>query len=237
VTGYDGPARRRHPVRVIVIVVAVLAAVLVAADFAARAFAESKTASEIQQRGLPKKPSVDIEGFPFLTQVAARNIRDIQIASSNVPEGPLIFSSIDASLKNVRINGAFSGGTIDSLSGTASVTFSALTSAIISEAGSLGQLAKGSLTFTAAGPTEVKATLNAVVFSGTAVWRVTPSGDDGIKLRLVSTGGVPSSLLSPVSHVKLQLPPLPLGLKIQSISVSPSGLVGALAAQDVTFGS
>ena len=83
--GYGQPSRRRHPVRVIIIVLIVLIALLVAADFAARAFAENKAASEIQQ-----------QGFPFLTQVAAHQFHDIQISSTNDTEGPLDISSIDA---------------------------------------------------------------------------------------------------------------------------------------------
>jgi hypothetical protein len=235
--GYDRPVRRRHPLRTLVIVVIVLAALFVGADFAARAFAENKAASEIQQQGFPKKPSVDIEGFPFLTQVAAHEFHDIQISSSNVTEGPLDIESINASLKDVHINGAFSGGTIGSLVGTAAITFTALSKAMTSEAGPLGRLANAGLTLSAASSDEVKARLNAVVVSGTAVWRVTGTASNDINVQLVSTGGLPSSLLSPVSDITLRLPSLPLGLKIQSISVTPSGLVGTLTGQNVSFGS
>jgi hypothetical protein len=234
---YGTQRRRRHPVRVIVIVLIVLIALLVGLDFAARAFAENKAASEIQQQGFPKKPSVDIEGFPFLTQVASHQFHDIQISSTNDTEGPLDISSINASLKNVHINGAFSGGTIGTLYGTASITFTALANAMTSQAGSLGQLANAGLTFSAAGPNEVKASLNVLVFSGTAVWRVTRTTGNAINIHLVSAGGLPSSLLSPVSDITLNLPKLPLGLKIQSISVNSSGLVGVLTGQNVSFGS
>jgi hypothetical protein len=232
-----GSERRHHPLRIFIIVLIVLIALLVAVDFAARAFAENKAASEIQQQGFPKKPNVDIEGFPFLTQVAAKDFQDIQISSSNVTEGPLDIASIDATLKNVHINGAFSGGTIDSLNGTATITFTALSNAMTSQAGALGQLANTALTLSAAGPDEVKATLNAVVLTGTAVWRVTTTGSNGINIQLVSTGGLPSSLLSPVKDITLQLPRLPLGLKIQSVTVNSSGLTGTLTGQDVSFGS
>jgi hypothetical protein len=235
-SGY-GYERRRHPLRIVIIVLIILIALLVAADFAARAFAENKAASEIQQQGFPKKPSVDIEGFPFLTQVAAKDFKDIQISSSNVIEGPLDIASIDATLRNVHINGAFSGGTIDSLNGTATITFAALSNAMTAQAGPLGQLANTALTLSAAGPDEVKATLNAVVLTGTATWRVTRTGDNSINIQLVSTGGLPSSLLSPVKDIKLNLPKLPLGLQIQSITVSSSGLTGTLTGQDVSFGS
>jgi hypothetical protein len=234
---YDRPVRRRHPLRAVIIILIVVIGLLVAADFAARAYAESKTAAEIQQHGFPKKPNVDIEGFPFLTQVAAHKLNDIQISSSNVTEDHVVLASINASLKNVHINGAFSGGTIGSLHGTAAITFPALTNAVAAQAGSLGQLAKSALTFSAASPSEVKATLKVLIFSGTVVWRVTTSAGNVINVQLVSTGGLPSYLLSPISDIKLHLPSLPLGLALQGISVSSSGLVGVLTGQDVSFGS
>jgi hypothetical protein len=233
----SGYRRRRHPLRVFIVILIILIAILVAADFAARSYAENKAASEIQQQGFPKKPSVDIEGFPFLTQLAAKDFKDIQISSSNVPEGPLDIASIDATLQNVHINGAFRGGTIDSLNGTATITFAALANAMTSEAGPLGQLAKSALTLSAAGPDEVKATLNVIVLKGTAVWRVTTTGDNDINVQLVSSGGLPMSLLKPVSNIPVRLPTLPLGLKIQNISVSSSGLTGTLTGADIGFGS
>jgi hypothetical protein len=239
VSGYEygRRARRRHPLRAIIIILIVLIGLLVAADFAARAYAESRTAAEIQQHGFPKKPSVDIEGFPFLTQVAAHKLNDIQISSSNVTEDHVVLASINASLKNVHINGAFTGGTIGSLHGTAAITFPALTNAVAAEAGSLGPLAKSALTFSAASPSEVKATVKVLIFSGTAVWRVTTEAGNAINLHLVSSGDVPRYLLDPISDKTLNLPSLPLGLQLQSISVNSSGLVGVLTGQDVSFGS
>lgn len=232
----ERPARRRHPLRVSIIVLIVLVGLLVAADFVARSFAESKTAAEIQQHGFPKKPNVDIEGFPFLTQLAVHKLNDVKISSSNVTEGPLDIASINASLKDVRINGAFRGGTIGSLYGTAAITFAALANAVAAEAGALGPLAKSALTFSAAGPSEVKARLHVLGFSGTVVWRVTAAGN-AINIQLVSTGGLPSFVLRPVSEITLHLRALPLGLQLHSISVNSSGLVGVLTGQNVSFGS
>ena len=76
-----------------------------------------------------------------------------------------------------------------------------------------------------------------VVLTGTAVWRVTRTSGNAINIQLVSAGGLPTSLLSPISDITLNLPKLPLGLKIQSISVNSSGLVGVLTGQNVSFGS
>ncbi|MGD0045141.1 MAG: DUF2993 domain-containing protein, partial [Isosphaeraceae bacterium] len=64
--------------------IVVIVVVLVGLDFGARAFAESRIASQIKSHGFPAKPSVSIAGFPFLTQVAAREFHQITISSSDI---------------------------------------------------------------------------------------------------------------------------------------------------------
>jgi hypothetical protein len=241
VTGYagyqDAVPRRRHRLRTTIIILVVLIGLLVALDFGARAFAESKVASEIQQQGFPKKPNVSIEGFPFLTQVIARDFKDVQISSSNVTEGPLLIQSIDATMTGVHVDSSFNGGTVDNLNGTMSVTFAALASAMTSQAGALGQLTGAGLSLTQAGPDEVKASLNLVVASGTAVWRVSRTNRNDINIQLVNSSGLTSSLLGGIGNITIPLPSLPLGLSIQSVSVTPSGLVGTVTGHNVSFGS
>jgi len=54
-------------VRKFLVTLVVLAALLVAADFGARVYAESQTAAAVQaQLGTATAPDVSIEGFPFL---------------------------------------------------------------------------------------------------------------------------------------------------------------------------
>jgi DUF2993 family protein len=241
VTGYmqyQGSApRTRHRLRTTIIVLIILIGLLVALDFGARAFAESKVASEIQQQGFPKKPNVSIEGFPFLTQVIGRDFKDVQISSSNVTEGPLLIQSIDATMNGVHVNSSFNGGSVDQLNGTLNVTFAALANAMTSQAGGLGSLGGAGLTLSQAGTDEVKATLNLVITSGTAVWRVSRTDSGDISIRLVNSSGLTSSLLSGLGNITIPLPHLPLGLTIQSINVTPSGLVGTVTGHDVSFGS
>ena len=74
-SGSRARRRRRHRGRRWLIALIVLILVLVAADFGAKAFAENAIASKIDSSGLGTKPSVDIEGFPFLTQVASRDLK------------------------------------------------------------------------------------------------------------------------------------------------------------------
>ena len=109
--------RRRRPLRTLAIVVVVLIGLLVAADFGARAFAQDEFASQIQSHGFPKKPDVSIQGFPFLTQVASRNFRQVNISSADIPEGPVTIKSISAVLTGIRLNSSFNGATVHQLTG------------------------------------------------------------------------------------------------------------------------
>jgi LmeA-like phospholipid-binding len=242
-TGYEDAApartRRRHPLRTVIIVVIVLLGLLVALDFGARAFAENKMASEIKQQGFPKKPSVSINGFPFLTQVISRDFKNIQVSSSNITEGPLLIQSINATMTGVHVNSSFQSGTVDHLNGTMTVTFPALANAMTSQAGNLGSLISSGLTLSDAGNNEVKASLDLLggLASGTAVWKVTRTGGDDINVQLVSSSGIGSAAAGELSDITVPLPKLPLGMTIQSISVTPAGLVAAVTGHNVSFGS
>jgi hypothetical protein len=242
-TGYEDsapvPTRRRHPLRTVIIVLIVLLGLLVAADFAARAFAQNKMASEIQQQGFPKKPDVSIQGFPFLTQVASRDFKNIQVSSSNITEGPLLIQSIHATMSGVHVNSSFQSGTIDHVNGTMTVTFPALANAMTSQAGALGSLVGSGLTLSDAGNNEVKTSLNLLggLASGTAVWKVTRTGQKDIHVQLVSSSGIGSAALSGISDITVPLPALPLGMTIQSINVTPTGLVAVVTGHNVSFGS
>jgi LmeA-like phospholipid-binding len=242
-TGYEDTApvraRRRRPWRTVIIVLIVLLGLLIAADFAARAFAQNKMASEIQQQGFPKKPDVSINGFPFLTQVISRDFKDIHVSSTNITEGPLLIQSINATMTGVHVNSSFQSGTVDHLNGTMTVTFPALANAMTSQAGALGSLVSSGLTLSDAGNNEVKASLDLLggLASGTAVWRVTRTGHNEIHVHLVSATGLGSAATSGISDITVPLPALPLGMTIQSIAVTPTGLVAVVTGQNVSFGS
>jgi LmeA-like phospholipid-binding len=242
-TGYEDAApartRRRHPLRTAIIVVIVILGLLVALDFGARAFAENKMASEIQQQGFPKKPSVSINGFPFLTQVISRDFKNIQVSSSNITKGPLLIQSINATMTGVHVNSSFQSGTVGHLHGTMIVTFPALANAMTSQAGNLGSLIGSGLTLSDAGNNEVKASLNLLggLASGTAVWRVSRTGHNDINVKLVSSSGIGSAAAGAISDITVPLPTLPLGMTIQSINVTPTGLVAVVTGQNVSFGS
>jgi hypothetical protein len=232
-------ARRRSGcLRTFVIALIALIVLLVAGDFVAKAFAENEIASQIKSHGFPKKPSVSIEGFPFLTQVLAKDIHQVRISSKNIPEGPVSISSISAVMNGIHLHGGFSGGTVDTLSGTVLVTFPSLQHTLNNNLGPLGSLLSSSgLTLSAAGPSSVKASLNLLVASGSATWRVVRLSGQEIQLRLVNSSGVPQSALSSVQNINIPIPKLPLGVKIDSVRIQSNGVVGHISGRDLNFGS
>ncbi|HTZ91272.1 MAG TPA: DUF2993 domain-containing protein [Streptosporangiaceae bacterium] len=233
------PRSGRRRTRRFVIWIVIIIVLLVVLDFAARVAAESVMASKIQQQGLQHKPSVSIDGFPFLTQVASRDFQQVNLSAVDQTEGPVTISSINATAHNIKLNSyAFSSGTIGSLAGTAVISFASLGNTLTQEVGPLGTLLNGTgLNLAAAGPDEVKASLNLVVTSGSATWRVTRLSGDRLNIRLVSSNGLPSSLLGSIQDITLQIPKLPLGLTIDSVQVTSAGVVGRVSGSNVPFGS
>jgi len=239
-TGRRRAAGRRRGWRRWLIAVVVLIIVLVGVDFAARAVAEQVAASKIQQQAsLSTKPDVTIEGFPFLTQVAARKFDHIKIGISDLKAGPVTITSITANATDVKLSSYdFQSGTLGQVTGTLLINFGSVGNTLTTVIGPLGSLLDGAgLTVSDAGPDEIRASLNLVVTTGTATWRVTRVSADELNISLVSSSGVPLSVLSSMQNVDVRIPKLPLGLRIDSVSVTPAGVVGTISGSDVPFGS
>ena len=232
--GYPGEAprrgrrggRRHRGLAITAIVVVVLLILLVVADRVAAGIAENEVANQIKSQGFPVKPKVTITGFPFLTQLAARDFHQMNISANNVTEGPLDIASVNATLRGVHINSGFNGATVDQLNGTALVTFGAL-----SRAGGIGD----GLTLSDAGNGDVKATINLGFVSGNALAQVTKTGPHQISVRLVSAGGLPLQVLGPLQDFSITVPNLPAGMTIQNVSVTGQGLLIGVAGTHTTF--
>jgi len=230
-----GGRRSRRYLLVIVIVIALL----VVLDFVARTVGENIMAAQIQKQGLPKKPDVSIGGFPILTQVATKNFQQVTISTTDLPEGPVTLTKVNVTANGIKLNSySAASGTINSLAGTALISFASLGNTLTQQVGPLGALLNGAgLNLTQAGPSEVKASLNLLVTSGSATWRVTRVTGSELHIGLVSSSGLPASLLGSIQSVNVAIPKLPLGLTINSVSVTPDGVVGDVSAHNVSFGS
>ena len=238
-TGMRGGRSGPHRARFWIVFLAAILAILVGLDFAARAVAESVLANKIQQQGLQHRPDVTIEGFPFLTQLASRNFQQVNINASNQVEGSVTITKINGTARNIHVNSfAFSSGTIGKVSGSALISFGSLANTLVHQVGPLGSLLGGAgLKLEPAGPTKVRARLNLLVTSGSATWSVTQLSGNRLRVQLVSSNGLPTSLLGSIQNIVLQIPKLPLGLTITSVRVTPAGVVGKVSSRNVPFGS
>lgn len=242
-TGYQPPADqgrpRGHGLRNTIIVLIALLVVLIGLDRLAVFYVQGRIASEIQKQGFPAKPDVSIKGFPFLTQVISRSFHDVQISSSKVKEGPVEIKSINADLSNVKMNSGFSSGTVGHLTGAGIITFGGLSNALGSlVGGQFGSLiGNAGLTLKPVGSHEVKASIDLLVTSGSATFRITRVNGSKIKVHLVSSHGLPPSLLSSVRNIPVPIPKLPLGMKIQSVIVTAAGISIRVIGSNVAFGS
>jgi hypothetical protein len=233
--------KRRHTGRRIVISLVVVLALLVALDFGAKAFAEGEAASQIQKHGFPKKPSVVIAGFPFLTQVISRHFDQITISSSDIPEGPVKITKLNVVADNVRLNSSFNGGTVGPLHGTLLISLGAIGDAL-SVAGPLTSFLGGGskgLKITSVGNNELKGSLKLAggILNASAVWKVQKAGPHKINLHLVSSSGLPSSLLKSADNISIPLNSLPVGLSLTGgLTSNSSGITAHVFAQSLSFG-
>jgi LmeA-like phospholipid-binding len=231
------PRKRRRGGRLLVILLISLIVLLVGADFAARAVAQNVLASQIQQRGFPARPKVSIAGFPFLTQVITRDLKHVTIAANNVRTGPVTISAISVVADGVHIHSNLHGATIDRMHGTAFIGFGSLARALTSQIGPLGSSLVGGagLTLRQVSKDTIRASVDLVVTQATITWRITRVNGHEINVRVLKTSGdLPSELFSAVQSVNLPLPSLPMGLQLQSLSVTQSGVRAVVTGRALT---
>lgn len=230
--GDQGPParmRRRRRRRWPWITLLVIVLVLVGGDRAAKAYAEDQMASQVQSSlALSGKPHVNIQGFPFLTQVAARTFNTVDVNASNETAGPggqLEIASLTATLHGMHIHGTNSA-TVDQFTASALVTFTALAHA--------GGIPQG-ITLSSDGGNQIKATVDILGFSSDATAKVTQVGDNKINVKITDFAGVPADVLGSLTDFTFSIPKLPAGVKIQSISVTQQGLQITATGQNTTL--
>ncbi len=239
--GPQGPAPRPRPRRrrkrgwiALVVVVLLLVGVAAIGDQVARSYAESEIASQIETSSqLQSKPSVTIEGWPFLTQLASKDLQAIDISASNVKSGKFEITSIKARATGVHLSSLSKNATatIDHITGSALISFQSLSADISSAIG-----IQGLATVSADpqdGPNAI--TVNATVFSVVAT--VTRTGPAQITISFGKLGGF-ASLLGGAASIPPQvinIPKLPAGLAITSITVTSQGIVATAVGNHTTL--
>jgi hypothetical protein len=239
----------------LIVLLIILGVILFVADRLGRNYAENmisdKVAQQVtEQKATSEKPDVTIEGFPFLTQVAAGKYHEIKIDLANFT-GPanqdgskkLSLPLLDIRANDVKapISALRSGGSIvaGSVSGTGTIDYRQLAS-LINQPGLTLQDKDGKL----AGSAQITALGRKFTVTGTA--SLTVSGDT-VKVRFSNVDSpdlpdIPAVKVIVASYAQrlaldVQVPSLPLKLKVQKVQAQPNGLQFTAGASNVTLNS
>jgi hypothetical protein len=230
-----GRNRRRRRVRrsvVAIFTILVLAILLTIGDRVANAIAENDMASQFTANGFPVKPSVTIEGFPFLTQLAAKDFKKVDISASNVPAGPVTIDTIHATITGMHIS-SFSNSAsarVDHVTATAFISFGALAAA--------GGLGGGTgITITQDGTDRLKITAGiGGIFSDSEEAVIKQTGPQTISIQILNSGSVVGDLLNAFGPFSFTLPQgVPASLRITGLTLNDQGLTVSAAASNATF--
>lgn len=220
------PARRRWPLITAIVLVIVLG-ILAIGDRVAAAVTENIMASHFQSSlNLSGKPSVSIDGFPFLTQLARRDFGTVDVNGNNLADGQLDLATIHVTAQGMHINSSFNAATVDQVNGDAVITFTSVASNLNFPV---------RLTLSPDGPNEVRVTASAGGLSSSGVARVARIGPDQIGVQIVDAGGIPLSVLGGRTSFTITVPKLPAGVQLRDVSVTARGVQISFAGQHVTF--
>jgi DUF2993 family protein len=213
---------------ILVIVLLAILGLLVGLDRAAAAITADRIAAKLQTQGFPVEPSVTVEGFPFLTQLVSHHLDGVQVIAPEFPVGS-VTASIDVHATDITLDSGYQSGTIGQINGTGLVTFASLAKAP-------ALAAVPGLKIGGDGPHMVKLSANLAILAASAIARVTLASPHEIALRLVSASGVPAALLDQIRNLIVQIPALPLGLTVQSVTVTPQGVLIHVSGSNASFG-
>lgn len=254
VYGSARPRRRwgRRLLVTLIVLLIIVGGILVVADRLGVSFAEREVATRVAQQVADQgassaEPEVTIEGIPFLTQVLDGKYQEIKILLRDFagPAGQnrtIKMPLLDVRAKDVRadLNTIRTGQgqvTATSVTGTGTVGYDNL-SALVGKEGVQLSEKDGKLLVTApltvAGQkTEVTGTANLTV-AGNKVQ---------MRFEQVTAPGLPNvpfikNLLNSYARqisVDLEVPALPLGLKVTKVQPTPAGLVVDAGAGEVAL--
>jgi len=220
--------RKRWPI-VLTVVIVLLLAILGIGDQVAKAAAQNDIASQIQSSGLSAKPSVSIEGWPFLTQLAAKDIKVIDISGNNeTASGSKVAFNFTAKATGVHLSSLSSSAsaTVDNINGQAVLPFSSVATLLPVSGVTLSP-------DPAKGPNAVTADLG---IAGSVTGTVKLSGPTKIVVSLNGATGLASILGSASGQsYTIDVPKLPAGLVVRSVSVNSQGIVATASASNTTL--
>lgn len=238
--GYAPPAparrRRRWPI-VLLIVLLVLVGLAVVADRVALGFAEDKAASALQSsQELSHKPDVTVDGFPFLTQLAAGDFGEIVVTANDVSVGTAHDVHIDrvrVDLHDVTVSNNYSTFHANTATADGSMGYAELSRLLRTpvRAGSNGRLVAHPSVHLL-GQT-FSGTVSAIVHASSA--RGITFTDPKVTVSGITLPAVASRALAAVFTRTVSLAGLPFHVRVTGVRVTPGALVLQLAGRDLTY--
>ncbi|MFW6695194.1 DUF2993 domain-containing protein [Streptomyces sp. MAR4 CNX-425] len=235
----------KRALKITAVVVAVLCVLALAADRVALRLAESDAADRIEKEyGLSQRPTIDIKGFPFLTQVMSREFEAVDVRIDGIDAvgtggRTLRLDGVRGALEGVRIEGDdWDRATADRADGTVKITYADISAALPVVTVSYGGK-------DAAGDDKVKATVG-TSFLGqrleeSVLGEVTVADGDTIRLRatdLDNLGGMPGleGFIRDRMDYSWTVEDLPPGIRLTDVEVTKDGIVVTGGGEDVELG-
>ncbi|MGH3343961.1 MAG: LmeA family phospholipid-binding protein [Carbonactinosporaceae bacterium] len=221
----------------LILVLIVLAALFVAADRAAVAFAEREAAQRIQQyEDLGGRPQVDIRGFPFLTQALAMRFDHIDVTFDEVGAGTLRAAEARIALFGVSPMNGGGAASIERLRGAVLVGYDELEATLGREGLSLGPGPDGRLRI------EGSADVLGRSVDVAADSRVDIDGGDTLVVRAERVEAEGAGVSAPVEALvrdrldfQVSIPTLPDGFQVRDVRVTPRGVEVIVRGRTLAF--
>jgi hypothetical protein len=200
--------------RTAVLAVVVLVVLLVVGDRVGAAVAEGVVADTLQtSQHLPSQPEVDISGFPFLSQLIARDFDQITVVARDVPiagsAAGLRFSQVTAVMSDVKVDFSLDRVTIGTGTAIAVIGYADLSKELGADVSYAGH-----------GDVKVSKT---VTIAG-------HSFSPGVTVSPMLVGGALA-----LFGTSVPLDRIPFELQLQSVTAVPAGIAITLRGRNITF--
>ena len=220
----------------LVVVLALLGGGLYLGDRYAEKRAESEATVQLQQElGTAQPPAVDIEGSPFLTQLAARSIGSVHVVADGMnttSDALLPIGHADLVLTDVTTTDWFASMTVSHAEGTVRIDYSALQ-----------ELAEAPLTYVGNGRVRIDSTATVVGRKVVAQIIGSPQldvedqtitlADPDITVAGVNLPGFTADALLRALLKPIPITGIPLDLRLTSIDPQESGIHAAVMGDSI----
>jgi hypothetical protein len=223
------PRPRRRGLGCLVALV-ILIALLIGADRVAASVTENQLAGKIQtSQNLNQKPSVSIDGFPFLTQVISRHFDHVTVDIDNFTSRGVPIQHIHADLRGVHVSSGYNSATVDTLTGDAMLSYAQVAAKLSSEVG-IGQINLSQGT-----GDQVKATYSVAGVSVSADVAVSLVNGDTLRFTTmkVTTPLSAIGLTTGGFDQKVPLGGMPFGMQLKDLQMTPTGVDISATGQNV----